>query len=92
MKVAIIGPNLLDQTRGGIHIHKFGCADTHKREYRFHRADTKHAVDVDTRNECVTYVYDPGDFDYDEDNANEIEAYASDIYFYPCTNDLPWKH
>jgi hypothetical protein len=89
VKVAIIGPNLLDQSTGGFHVHKFGCADTKKSQYRFHKDDVNYAYEVETIKDIVTEVYDPGDFDYDADNPSELAGYASDIHIFPCVGTLP---
>ncbi len=87
MRVHIIGPNLIDQSKGSFHVHKEGCADTRKREYSLHREDTTRAYEVKSQADVVTTTYDPGDFEYDE-NTDEINGYLADIWFAPCV-DLP---
>ena len=86
LTVAIIGPNLIDQSKGTFHVHRFGCADTRKAQYRLNREDLKHPITVDSRAEVVEYIYPASDFDYDP--KTESEPYAQDIYFYPCTEGL----
>src|SRR6266705_1260738 len=74
--------NMLDQSKGGMHVHAYGCADTHKAEYRFHDIDTSTPYDFGSEREVVEFVYPPSDFDYDPET--ELASYADDIYFYPC--------
>ncbi|SRR6266704_643840 len=81
-QLVVIGPNLLDQSKGGMHVHAYGCADTHKAEYRFHDIDTSTPYDFGSEREVVEFVYPPSDFDYDPET--ELASYADDIYFYPC--------
>jgi len=86
LTVVIIGPNLLDQTKGDFHVHRFGCADTHKAQYRLHREDVNTPITVGSRAEVVECVYPASDFDYDPET--ESDAYADGINFYPCTEGL----
>lgn len=83
--VCIIGPNLLDQSKGQYHVHAAGCADTKKAQYRMHQSDVNHPIAVTSVQECVEYVY--ADF---LDEPEQWEDFASDVYFFPCTETLPY--
>jgi hypothetical protein len=80
--LVVIGPNLLDQSKGSMHVHAYGCADTYKAEYRFHDVDTSTPYDFANEREVVEFVYPPDEFDYDPET--DLASYAADIYFYPC--------
>lgn len=91
MRVVIIGPNLLDQSKGGMHVHAEGCADTKKSQYRLHQADLKFAYEVKSQADIAMSVYDPGDFGYDAEDDDEVNGYLGDIYIFPCASGLPFR-
>lgn len=78
MIVSIYGPNLRTQGQA-IHVHRTGCSDTSKAFYRGH---TPWVIDVENVKDLTLNIYDPSDFDYDEDV--EWERYSDDIKVFPC--------
>jgi hypothetical protein len=95
MKVAIIGPNLYDQTKGSFHVHTASCRDgKNGRKYplayrhedevvsRFDVADSVYS------DHAGDYGYRPGDVEYDDYIADTV----SDFYFHGCVSDLPARH
>lgn len=92
--VAIVGPNLLDQTKGDFHVHAAGCRDLKKAEYRLHRRDTDNALEVGSVKDVIEYIYaDIIDQDIQEGNIPDTEDawenYLVSVHFFPCTDDLP---
>lgn len=92
MKVCIIGPNLLDQSQGSFHVHKYGCADTAKSQYRFHRDDANRSYDYATQTELILDTYSDiiaeGNYGDDENAAAQL---ADEFKFFPCA-PLPYNH
>lgn len=87
IKLTLLGPNLnsASQRKGGMHVHKVGCADlSNTRLYR--KIDLADANDIDASSlhDVITTVYSPGDFDYDPSDAAQLAHYADDIYVAPC--------
>jgi hypothetical protein len=94
MKVHIIGPNLLDQSKGSFHVHAEGCADMKRspRVYDWrggrgeHAGDIKTPVEVESMQDIVEYCYadqlDEGDYDGWRDLDN-------DFHVLPCVKGLP---
>lgn len=88
MKVTIHGPNLLDQSKGTIHVHAGDCADnTNRRKYPDqHGAWT---IDAESRLEVAREVYPPHpQFDWDG-TLDQAEPYLGDIWFAPCLKGWP---
>jgi hypothetical protein len=85
MKVVICGPNLFDQSKGQFHVHKKGCADLRKREYR---AVAPHMpAEVKTKLDVATFVYE----DIMRENEGVLatpEPYVSEFHFAPCVRGL----
>lgn len=79
MRVVVIGPNLVDQSKGQFHVHKEGCNDTKK--YRGQPLD--YVIDVETRKDIVLDIYPPNEFDYNEDTE---WMNMDDMYLAPCVN------
>ncbi len=94
MKVTIIGPNLLDQSKGSFHVHATGCAHLNRGEYRRLGRDAGiYHEDHDTVRSVVDSVYGPesGGF-YEEADLDPETAwtdYVHDFHFAPCTKGLP---
>ena len=84
MLVFALGPNLPDQSKGTFHIHKYGCRDVAKYLSNIERDK----LAVTSRLDVAKLIYPPGDFEWD----GTIETsrwYLGDIWFAPCTKDLP---
>lgn len=93
MQVVIIGPNLIDQSKGSFHVHKAGCADTKKAVYRLHRRDMD-PFEVGSEKDVIEYIFsDIIDQDISEgyipDTEDAWKSYLSEVYFFPCVKDLP---
>lgn len=87
-KVAVWGPNLPRSAHGEtFHVHADGCADIARNIGRgIYVPDSDmggEVIDVDNTSQITTYVYPPGDFDYDPDGP-EFAIYDEDIYIFPC--------
>lgn len=85
MRVTICGPNLRDQSKGQFHVHAAGCADLVKHAKREPEYDNGWTVEADTQRDVVFEVYAD---QMDENPVAPYEAFASDLYFFPCV-DLP---
>jgi hypothetical protein len=86
-KVCIIGPNLLDQSKGQFHVHAAGCADTKKAQYRMHRDDVRHPYSVTSKQDVVELIY--SDMIADEPGSTWEDFLDDDIHFFPCVH-LPY--
>lgn len=92
MKVAIIGPNLYDQSKGTFHVHTASCRDgkngrkyplSYRHEYEAaSRFDVAESVYSDHAGD---YGYEPGSAEYDDYIADTV----IDFYFHGCVADLP---
>jgi hypothetical protein len=88
MRLTIIGPNLSDQSKGNIHVHKEGCSDIHKRVYALPLADGEFDTDeYASQREVVESVYPVDSFEWSD--GPDDRSYWSDVYFLPCTKGLP---
>lgn len=87
MRVTVIGPNLPRRYSdlGTFHVHRVGCQDI----LRFPDGADSHDVDAASTMDVVTFIYDPGDFDYDPTDAQQASQYVNDFHWAPCTRDLP---
>jgi len=74
-RVIVLGPNLIDQSKGSFHVHAAGCRDINSYYGRQFDADKANPLDVNSVEEIAEYVYDY------EDNPRE---YANDFYVFPC--------
>lgn len=90
MKVHIIGPNLLDQSKGSFHVHAEGCADVHRNaEYQLpdFASDREHTYDVTSRVDAAGQVYS----DQIGEGSMTAADGVNDLWFAPCTDALPHK-
>lgn len=94
MNLTIIGPNLLDQSKGAFHVHATGCAHLRRAEYRNLRGGDTGAFieDHDSVRSVVDSIYGPasGSF-YEDADLNPETAwreYETDFWFAPCC----WRH
>lgn len=92
MKVIVVGPNLIDQSKGQYHCHAAGCADLKKAQYQIHREDLAYPVEVSSIYEVVDFVY--RDFLDEDGNYADDPSYGTwedihEIAFFPCTDALP---
>lgn len=90
--VAIIGPNLYDQSKGTFHVHTAECRDGHNA--RKYPPGARWEVEVDSRVEVSMLVYEDvigSDYDLDLDSPEALamaEEYLTDFYFHACVRDL----
>lgn len=82
--VTILGPNLKDQSKGGVHVHAAGCRDLRSPKYRNAESWT---ADFETRRAIVEDVYPPDQFEYWHEN--DGQEYFDDVWFAPCLKSLP---
>lgn len=92
MQVIIIGPNLRDQSKGQLHVHKAGCKDLAR--FKRHEPEYDYAmgippVEAQTRAEIVLNWYPPEEFEYNPHDESDYLQYRDEFYFFPCTKDLP---
>ena len=76
----ILGPNLLDQSKGELHVHREGCADIKRTKGLGCPVDTDWVVDVETEQEVVEIVYD----DQIRESKGDWKNYKSEFFFAPC--------
>lgn len=81
MRLIIVGPNLLDQSKGDYHVHADGCGHL-STDANIRYEDQSWTGDYSSRVEVADDVYPPADFDCDSG------AYVDTIYFAPCTRGL----
>lgn len=93
MKVAIIGPNLYDQSKGSFHVHTASCRDG--KNGRKYPLSYRHEEEVASRFDVADSVYGDiaaGDYGYEPGSAEHtdyVEDTLSDFYFHGCVADLP---
>jgi hypothetical protein len=88
-KVHIVGPNLVDQSKGSFHVHAVGCGDMKRMakrdpEFALELEQEASASEYCTLTEICDAVYDPDDFEC------ESGEYLNDFHFAPCVK-LPVK-
>jgi hypothetical protein len=93
MKLALIGPNLYDQTKGTFHVHTASCKDgLNSRKYPLsERWEEEHDSRMSV---CRSTYWDQihSDTGYAEGSAQAedlVAAYVDDFYFHACTKALP---
>jgi hypothetical protein len=94
MQITVIGPNLLDQSKGSMHVHRAGCADLKRGQYRHMAAHEQWTEEHNTVRSVVESVYGPeaGSFYAEaglEDDPKAWESYVGEFWFAPCTDSLP---
>lgn len=86
MQVVVVGPNLLDQSKGSFHVHAAGCS--HRRQKQYQSAhiqhDFKQKQEFATVQEVVEDVYQ----DQIAESDGTWDEYESDFWFAPCTEGL----
>lgn len=94
MRVAICGPNLLDQRKGDMHVHSADCADLRKYGpgHRPYGGEEPWVIEVENTGEVATAVYPPEDFCYDADNPDELAGFEASFHFAPCCKGLAGAH
>lgn len=88
MRVRIVGPNLLDQSKGSFHVHAANCSDLTrmaKRDFAY-RDELLNGgwYDVRSRCEVAEIIYDNGIMQEGESGLD----YLFDFYFFPCCDKL----
>ena len=82
MRVTVLGPNLIDQSKGTFVVHAEGCADlsrgVNRMEYVPHHTD-----DYPSRTAICDDVYPTDDFQC------ESGAYLDEFHFMPCLAHFP---
>lgn len=90
MKLAVIGPNLHDQSKGSFHVHTAECRDG--KNPRKYPLDERRIVDADTRYAVSEHIYADVACDEHEHGSDgykqAIESYISDFYFHNCCATL----
>jgi len=76
--VVILGPNLINQSKGAYHVHKTGCRNLGSYYGAEHNADKNNPMDFDSESEVAHFVF--ADF---EDEMSEADM-LGDIYFHNC--------
>lgn len=71
---------------GRVHVHKKGCADTNRGEYR--HIDRPWLNNCSSVEEIVKDVYPVNEFNYEE---GEWEDYLSEIRIFPCCLPMPYQ-
>lgn len=82
-KVLVVGPNLLDQSRGTFEVHHPNCAKAFQNTLERDLQRNRMEFDVDSKLEVVEIIYD---FVEDED---ELASYVDhEFNFLPCVGEL----
>lgn len=96
MQLTIVGPNLIDQSKGTFHVHTKGCADLRKGQYRMLSRDAFSNEEHESVQSVVESFYGPdaGSF-YEESFGDDIpedawKHYEGDFWFAPCTEELAY--
>jgi hypothetical protein len=87
--LVVLGPNLIDQSKGSFHVHAAGCRDLGTYYGRQHDADKANPVDFDSESDVVEYVY--ADQIAEDPEGNAVNNLLSDFYFFPCVEFAPKK-
>lgn len=78
--VVILGPNLINQSRGAYHVHKTGCRSLHSYYGAEHEADKNNPMDFDSESEVAHFVFADFESEMTEDDM------LGDIYFHACVS------
>ena len=78
--VAVIGPNLYDQSKGQFHVHTAECRDG--KNGRKYPLQNRHELEVDSKLDVALDIYDWMDDD-------EVRDEVGEFYFHACVSDLP---
>jgi hypothetical protein len=87
--VAVIGPNLWDQSKGLFHIHSASCRDgLNPRKYP---QSERHEVEISSQFDVLEFIYadhagDDGHEPGSEGYINYLKDCGSDFYFHNCVN------
>lgn len=86
MKIEIVGPNLVDQSKGSFHVHAAGCADLNKRQYHSNRNIEQYLwiIEAESQQEIVEEVYSDFLPTNDDGEPTTWLDYADDVYIFPC--------
>jgi hypothetical protein len=79
--VTIIGPNLLDQSKGGFHVHGAGCRDITRQARRDPAFRDGWTITVASREAVAEVVY--ADIIAENEGATPAD-YLGEFYFAPC--------
>ncbi len=88
--IAVIGPNLYDQSKGAFHAHTAECRDG--KNGRKYPLSERMEVEVASRDEATLFLFDCIVDEYVADGYTEEGAIADlqqDIYFHACLSGLP---
>lgn len=92
MDVVICGPNLVNQTKGQFHVHTADCSDLDKMKRRepAYRPENRMAIEADSRQEIVEWLYDDHMTEEERDRGTTPDwREYDDIYLFPCLKALP---
>lgn len=76
--LAVVGPNLRDQSKGTFVVHAAGCSDLHKLRFEEQDATTSYK----SLREVVENIYPPDQFEWRR--GPDDSSYWNDIHFFPC--------
>lgn len=79
VRLAVLGPNLRDQSKGQFHVHNANCRDLYKHVYKGIHADVR---EYDSFQQVVEDVYS----DIIADNGDDWSVYVNDFHVCPCVN------
>jgi hypothetical protein len=90
-ELIVVGPNLPGslQKKGQFHVHTAGCKDLKRNPIRSEVAQTGSLIRVNNLFEIVTWIYEPGSFDWDPEDPGDAAAYWGDFHWAPCTRAIP---
>ena len=83
-RVVIIGPSA--SRAHNFEIHAEGCAHLNRlsKRQRQQHGDQPWTAEASTRRDVVVTIYEPGCFDYNPENPDELAQYEGDVHFAPC--------
>lgn len=81
-RVAILGPNLADQSKGDFHVHAIGCSDIARVKFLAGFTERHCAMEMDASclTQIVDAVYPPEEFDC------QPGEFLQDFHFAPCVH------
>lgn len=85
MKIALVGPNIMQKGGGstGFHIHKPGCKDLRQPKYSMAE---KEIIEAASLEEVTRYVY--SDHIAESADPSDIGSYLADFTIFPCVEGL----
>lgn len=88
MRVAVIGPNLRNQSKGQFHVHTEFCSHHLPMALSEPEYANPQIFEASSCTEVVDAIYPPDEYERDMGDPIECAAYMRDFYFFPCVKDL----